>query len=53
MVSQPIEQRGRHAFSLEDLAPVAEGKVAGDQQAAAFVAVGKYLEQQLRAGATE
>jgi len=35
------------------LAPVAEGQIAGDQQAAAFVAVGEDLEQQLRPGTAE
>ena len=44
MVSQSVQQCGRHAFALEDLAPVAEREVAGDQQALAFVAVGEDLE---------
>ena len=39
MVSQAVQQSGRHAFSLEDLSPVAERKVAGDQQAATFVPI--------------
>ena len=53
MVCQPIQQGGCHAFSLEDLAPVAERKVAGDQQTAAFVAIGEYLEQKLGPGPAE
>ena len=35
------------------MAPVAEGQIAGDQQAAAFVAVGEDLEQQLCSGTAE
>ena len=52
-VRQPVQKCGRHAFALEDLAPVAERQVAGDQQALAFVSVGEYLEQKLGAAATE
>ena len=53
MVRQSVQQSGRHAFSLEDLAPVAERKVAGDQQTATFVPIGEYLEQKLGPGPTE
>ncbi|MFT5324336.1 MAG: hypothetical protein ACI8P0_002197 [Planctomycetaceae bacterium] len=53
MVGESIQQGRRHAFALEDLAPVAKREVAGDQQAAAFVAVGEDLEQQLGSGPTE
>jgi hypothetical protein len=33
-------------FTLKDLAPVAEGEVAGDQEAGTLVALGEDLEQQ-------
>ncbi len=38
MMSQPVQQGGRHAFALEHLAPVVEHKVAGDQQTLPLVA---------------
>lgn len=50
---QAVQQGGGHPFALKDLAPVAEGQIACDQQAAAFVAIGEHLEQQFRAAATE
>lgn len=53
MMSESIQQGSRHPLSLEDLPPVAEGKVAGDQQAAAFITVGKHLEQQFGSRSTE
>ena len=53
MMSQTIQQRRRHPFSLEHLVPFAEGQVAGDQQAAPFVAIREHLEQQLGTGSAE
>ena len=53
VVSQAVQQSGRHAFALKDLTPVAERQIARQQQAAAFVAVGKNLKQQLCTAATE
>ena len=53
MMRQAIQQGRRHAFALEDLAPVAERKVAGQQKAAAFVTIGEDLKQQFRAAPTE
>ena len=53
MVREPVQQGRRHAFALEDLVPVAEREVAGDQQAAAFVAVGEHLEQEFGPRAAE
>jgi len=38
MMSQPVQERSRHAFALEDLTPVAEGEVACDEKTATFVA---------------
>lgn len=53
MVGESIQQGCGHAFALEDLIPVAEGQVAGNQQAAAFVSIGKDLEEQFGSRATE
>ena len=53
MVRQAVQEGRCHAFALEDLAPVAERQVAGQEQAAAFIAVSKDLKQQLRTAATE
>ena len=53
MVGESIQQSGGHAFALEDLIPVAEGQVAGDQQAAAFVTIGEDLEEQFGSGSAE
>ena len=53
MVRQAVQQSGRHAFALEDLAQVAERQVAGQQQTAAFIAICEDLKQQLRTAATE
>ena len=50
---QPVQQGRRHPLALEYLLPVAERKVAGDQQAGPLVAVGKDLEQQFGPGAAE
>ena len=53
VVRQAIQQGGRHAFALKDLPPVAERQIARQQQAAAFVAVGENLKQQLCTATTE
>lgn len=53
MVRESIQQGGCHAFSLKDLAPVAERQVAGDQQAATFVSISEYLKQQFGSRSTE
>ena len=52
-MGEPVQQGGRHAFALEDLAPFAERQVAGDQQTGPFVPVREDLEQQLRPGSAE
>ena len=41
LVRQTIQQRGRHAFALEDLYPIAKRQVARHQQTLALVAVGE------------
>ena len=53
VVREAVQQSGRHAFALKNLAPIAERQIARQQQAAAFVAVGEHLEQQLCSAATE
>ena len=47
-VRQAVEQRCRHAFPLEHLAPLAERQVARQQQAPPLVAFREHLEQQFR-----
>ena len=53
MVRQAVQEGRCHAFALEDLTPVAERQIAGQQQAAAFIAIGEDLKQQLRTAAAE
>src|SRR5712692_7040049 len=53
MMGEPVQERSGHALSLEDLAPVAERQVTGDEQAGALVAVAKDPEQELDAATTE
>lgn len=52
-VGEAVEQGGRHAFALEDLVPLAEREIAGDEQAGPFLAIGEDLKQQFGAGAGE
>ena len=47
VVQQPIEDSGGHHCVTEHLAPLADRPVAGLQQAAAFVAAGDQLEEQV------
>ena len=53
MVPQAVQQGCCHAFALENLTPVAERQVAGQQQAAAFIAICENLKQQLCTTAAE
>jgi len=53
VMGQAVEQGRRHALALEDLAPLAERQIAGDQQAGPFIPIRKDLEQQLGAGPAE
>ena len=53
LVRQAVQQSRGHPFPLEDLVPFAERQLAGDQQAAASVAVGEDLEEQLGSGSAE
>ena len=52
-MGEAIEQGGGHAFALEDLGPLAEGQVAGDQDTATLITIGEDLEQQLGGGAAD
>jgi len=46
VVDQPVDHRGGGHVVAEDLAPRAEGLVAGDDQASAFIAAGDEHEHQ-------
>ena len=48
VVKQAVEDGGGHDRIAEDLAPFADGAVAGDEQAAAFVAARHELEEEVR-----
>src|SRR5437870_1323144 len=50
---QAIQQSRRHPLALKNLPPVAKGQVAGEQQAAALVAIGEHLEEQLGSSPAE
>ena len=47
VVDESVDHGGGDDVVAEDLAPAAEGFVAGDDQAGAFVAVGDELEEQV------
>lgn len=53
MMREAIQERCRHAFTLEDLLPFTEGKIGRDQETGTFIPIGEDLKQQLGAGATE
>ena len=50
---QPVQQGRGHTLALEDLAPLAERQIAGEQQTGPFIPIREDLEQQLGAGAAE
>jgi len=50
MVQEPVEDGGGDDLVGEDLAPLGEGLVAGDDDRAAFVAVADQLEHHVRRG---
>ncbi len=52
-MGQPVQQGRCHAFPLEDLAPLAERQVTGDQQTGPLIPIREDLEQQFRAGSAE
>jgi len=53
MVGEPIEQRPGQTFGAEHLGPFVEGKIAGQQGGAAFVALAEHLEQEFDASLGE
>lgn len=53
MVAEAVEQRGGPFVVAEDLDPLREREVGGDDRGAAFVPVGKQLEEQFAAGSFE
>ena len=53
MVPEAVEQRRGELLVAEDLHPLAEGEVGGDDRRAPLVAVGEQVEEQLSAGALE
>jgi len=48
VVDESVDHRGGDDLVAEDLAPAAEGQVAGDHDRALFVAGGDELEEQVR-----
>jgi len=48
VVDEAVDHGGGDDVVAEDLAPAAEGFVAGDDEAGAFVAGGDQLEEQVR-----
>ena len=48
VVDEPVDHGGGGDLVAEDLAPGAEGLVAGDDQAGAFIAAGDEHEHQVR-----
>ena len=50
VVGEPVQQCAGEAFRAEDLGPLVEGQVGGDQDGAPFVALAEDLEEQFRAG---
>lgn len=51
VMAQAIEQRGGEPFVAEDLDPLGERQVGGDDGGAALITLGQEVEQQLAAGA--
>jgi hypothetical protein len=46
VVGEPIQQGAGEPFGGEDLGPLVEGQIAGNQGGGAFVALAENLEQQ-------
>ena len=45
VMGQPVEQRGGHPLSLENLVPLAEREIARDEHATTLVTVGENAKQ--------
>ena len=50
MVGEPVQQRAGEALRAEDLGPLVEGEIGGDQDGAPLVALAEDLEEQFRPG---
>ena len=50
---EAVERRRGELLIAEDLHPLAEGEVGGDDRRAALVALGEEVEEELSAGAVE
>ena len=50
VVGEAVQQRAGESFRPEDLGPLIEGEVGGDQDGAPFVALAEDLEEQFRPG---
>ena len=50
MVGEPVQQRAGQPLRAEDLAPLVEGEVGGDQDGAPLAALAEGLEEQFRPG---
>ena len=50
VVGEPVQQRAGEALRTEDLGPLIEGQVGGDQDGAPLVALAEDLEEQFRHG---
>ena len=50
VVGEAVQQRPGAPFLSEDLGPLVEGQVGGEQDGAPFVALAEDLEEQFRAG---
>ena len=46
MMSEPVEQRGRHLCIAEHAGPFAEAQVGGDDEAGALVEFAQQMEEQ-------
>src|SRR3990172_4515023 len=53
MVSEAVEHGGGHLGITEDLGPIGEGEIGGDQQGCVLVELADQMEQQLTAGLAE
>ena len=53
VVGETVQQCAGEPFRSEDLAPLIEGEVDGDQDGAALVSLVEYLEEQFRPGGVQ
>ena len=49
VVGEPVEHGGGHLGITEDLGPIGEGEIGGDQQGGILVELADQMEQQLAA----